>query len=261
MALITHDIFGNTYDKVKRAIKALQSFCPQEGYYVAYSGGKDSTALLALVRMSGVKHDVHYNATTVDPPELVRFIIGQFDTVIYENKGVPYKYFTTHHPGCLLFPIKQEEARGNIIYFNIPPIPTLKLIPYKKFPPTRLQRYCCEALKETNGVGRIATTGVRWDESKNRKDNQGLVTIFFDQNAMKTAEEMGANFTKTVRGGLFSTLTMLRNAARLNFATAQTKRSSIRLLTGQMKMCGSLFTQRTSHTVAFTMKDVVGSAA
>lgn len=202
MALIEHDIFGNKNDKVKRAIQALQSFCPKEGYYVAYSGGKDSTALLALIRMSGVKHDVHYNVTTVDPPELVRFIISQFDTVIYENEGVPYKYFTTHHPGRLLFPIKPEQVQGEIIYFNIPSMPMLKLIPYKKFPPTRLQRYCCEALKETNGVGRIVTTGVRWAESRNRKDNQGLVTIFFDQNVMKTAEEMGANFTKTVRGGV-----------------------------------------------------------
>lgn len=201
MALVTCDIFGNKVDKVQRAIRSLQSFCPQEGYYVAYSGGKDSTVLLALIRMAGVKHDVHYNATTVDPPELVRFIIGQFDTVIYENEGVPYQYFTTHHPEHVLCPITPEEVQGNVVYFNIPPMPMRKLIPYKKFPPTRLQRYCCEALKETNGVGRIVTTGVRWAESKNRKDNQGLVTIFFDRDVMRTAEEMGANFTKAVRGG------------------------------------------------------------
>ena len=51
------------------------------------------------------------------------------------------------------------------------------LIPRKLMPPTRLARYCCEELKESGGEGRMTLTGVRWAESKNREDNQGVVTI------------------------------------------------------------------------------------
>ena len=43
------------------------------GYYVADSGGKDSACVLALCKMAGVRFDSHYNITTVDPPELVKF--------------------------------------------------------------------------------------------------------------------------------------------------------------------------------------------
>ena len=201
MALVTYDMFGQKNDKVERSIKVLRTFEPPEGYYLTYSGGKDSTATLALARMSGVKFDVHYNVTTVDPFELVRFIISQFDTVIYDMPDGSQKYYTTRHRGKILHRISECEVYGETIYFSIPEMSMRKLIVHKQFPPTRLQRYCCEALKETNGEGRKVVTGVRWAESRNRKDNQGLVTIFFDKDVMRVAEEQGANFTKTVRGG------------------------------------------------------------
>lgn len=61
-------------DKVEAAIKRLQMFEPEEGYYLAFSGGKDSVCVKALADMAGVKYDAHYNITTVDPPELVAFV-------------------------------------------------------------------------------------------------------------------------------------------------------------------------------------------
>lgn len=61
-------------DKVETAIKRLQTFEPPEGYYLAFSGGKDSAVIKALADMAGVKYDAHYNLTSVDPPELVKFI-------------------------------------------------------------------------------------------------------------------------------------------------------------------------------------------
>ena len=69
---ITSD--GEILDKVEIAIKWLKAFEPQEGYYVAFSGGKDSQCVYHLCKMAGVKFDAHYNVTSVDPPELVRFI-------------------------------------------------------------------------------------------------------------------------------------------------------------------------------------------
>jgi phosphoadenosine phosphosulfate reductase len=44
-------------------------------------------------------------------------------------------------------------------------------------PPTRVARYCCEALKEGGGKGHVVITGVRWAESVNRKKNRGIATI------------------------------------------------------------------------------------
>jgi phosphoadenosine phosphosulfate reductase len=59
---------------IKIAIERLRTFEPAEGYYVAFSGGKDSITILDLVKKSGVKYDAPFNLTTVDPPELLKFI-------------------------------------------------------------------------------------------------------------------------------------------------------------------------------------------
>jgi phosphoadenosine phosphosulfate reductase len=40
--------------------------------------------------------------------------------------------------------------------------------------PTKVQRWCCKELKEYGGIGRYCVTGVRWEESTNRKLNRGL---------------------------------------------------------------------------------------
>lgn len=61
-------------NKVETAIERLKTFEPPEGYYLAFSGGKDSVVIKGLADMAGVKYDAHYNLTTVDPPELVQFI-------------------------------------------------------------------------------------------------------------------------------------------------------------------------------------------
>ena len=56
------------------AIDRLRAFEPPEGYYLAFSGGKDSVVIKALADMAGVKYDAHYNHTSVEPPELVQFV-------------------------------------------------------------------------------------------------------------------------------------------------------------------------------------------
>ena len=156
-----------TEDKVKKAIETLQAYEPEEGYYMAFSGGKDSVTLKALADMAGVKYEAVYRVTSVDPPELVRFIKNEHPDVTRE---VP------------------RDRDGN-------PITMWNLIPKRLMPPTRLVRYCCSSLKETGGDGRMTLTGVRWAESSNRKQNQGLVTIMnktFDENP---------NFRQSKKGG------------------------------------------------------------
>jgi len=224
MSLITHNIFGEVYDKVKRAISIAQSFCPPEGYFFAYSGGKDSCAADEILDMAGVKYDKHYNVTTVDPPELVRFIIRRHKYVIYDMPDGSHKYFKVHSAGKMLRPIEPLCMEGReVIHFNIPKMSMSQLIVHKQFPPTRLKRYCCEYLKESSGESRITVTGVRGHESLNRKQNQGFVTIFDGKIGKIMAEAQGVNFTKTVRGGLYLITTMMRPAARLNIATAQVR--------------------------------------
>lgn len=166
------DIFGKT--KLEKTIEKIQMFEPEEGYFLAFSGGKDSQCIYHLAKMAGVEFDAHYSVTSVDPPELVRFIIENYPDVIRDHK-------------------KDENGR---------PITMWTLIENQVMPPTRLARYCCDHLKESNGRGRVTMTGVRWAESKNRKDNQGLVTIMEKpKTTRKKLEEIGANFTKTDRGG------------------------------------------------------------
>lgn len=198
MALLEHNLFGEKIDKVKMSIERLKAIPdPEGGYFVAYSGGKDSVVLSAIMEMAGVAHDFHYSVTTVDPPELVRFIISQYDTVLYNSPDGTQTIYSTHGER-LLNPSNKIE--GKVIFFELPEETMRELIIRKCTPPTRIMRYCCEKLKEVHGTGRITVTGVRWAESANRKKNQGAVT-FLNGGVKKVAEEQGANFIKTVRGG------------------------------------------------------------
>ena len=169
MALVEYDLFGQKRDKVQTAIDRLRAFETEEGYYVADSGGKDSSCVVKLCEMAGVKFDAHYNATTIDPPQLVRFI-------------------RRHHP--------QTEIEK-------PEYTMRELIVKEQIPPTRLMRYCCKHLKELHGQGRVVVTGVRWAESGNRKNNQGLVTFATASKELNNAANLsGAEPNQTSRGGL-----------------------------------------------------------
>lgn len=146
--LVENTLFG-VEDKVQNSIDALRSFEPPEGYYLAFSGGKDSVVVKHLCDMAGVKYDAHYNVTSVDPPELVQFIKEKYPDV---HRDIPH----------------DEDGK---------PITMWNLIPRKKVVPTRIMRFCCEELKERGGVGRMTLTGVRWAESVRRKKHQGLAVI------------------------------------------------------------------------------------
>ena len=138
-----HDLMGNLIDKVQIAIDRLKAFEPPDGYYLAFSGGKDSCCIKELAIMAGVKFDAHYSVTTVDPPELVRFIKYQHPDVIFER----------------------------------PKLSMMKLIEKKMFLPMKNARYCCSELKETGGEGRVVVTGVRWAESQRRRRIHGVARV------------------------------------------------------------------------------------
>lgn len=131
--------------KIQNAIERIQMFVPQEGYYLAFSGGKDSVVLKKLAEMAEVKYDAHYSFTTIDPPELVKFIKQHHPDVIFDK---PEKSF-----------FQTLQTRGF---------------------PTRQGRWCCEVLKECHGGGRTLLTGIRWAESSNRGKRKLVESCYKD---------------------------------------------------------------------------------
>jgi phosphoadenosine phosphosulfate reductase len=125
-------------DKVAKAIEFIKENEPDEGYWLADSGGKDSEVVRDLTILSGVKYQGYHNKTTVDPPELIQHI-------------------KTNHPDTIILK---------------PRLSMFSLIVKKRMPPTRIVRYCCEHLKEYSGYDRVLITGVRWQESYKRKQRK-----------------------------------------------------------------------------------------
>lgn len=155
-------------DLEKIAIERFKSFEPEDGYYLAYSGGKDSDVIKILAHLSGVKFEAVHNLTTVDAPETVYYVKSQPDVRIdYPQKSM------------------------------------WRLIVEKLMPPTRKARYCCEELKERGGQGRMKVTGVRWAESVRRAESGAIVKVIGKPKTMqKTAIDMGVEFTVTKQNGL-----------------------------------------------------------
>lgn len=128
-----HDKITHSIDLIRKAERLSITMQPDYGFYVGFSGGKDSQAVLELVKMAGVKYRVAYNVTTNDPSDNVRFIKNYYPDV----------------------------------EFNIPEKSYFQLISQKGLPTMR-SRWCCAILKETAGVGYVVLTGVRKEESIKR---------------------------------------------------------------------------------------------
>jgi len=120
------------------AIQRIREHQQEEGYDLAFSGGKDSVVIYALSVMAKVRFEAHFHFTTVDPPELVKFVKENYPGVIWDR------------PKKSMFQL--IEGRG--------------------FFPTRQIRYCCSELKEYVSRGKVIITGVRREESVKRSTRQ-----------------------------------------------------------------------------------------
>ena len=136
--------------KIETAIEMIRLYEPKalelspDGYYVAFSGGKDSIVMSRLFEMAGVKYQLWYNNVTIDPPELVQFIKREYPQAKWNN---PEKH---------LIAKMTDKSNG---------------------PPTRMARWCCEIYKEQGGNGLFKAIGVRAEESARRKGLWQHVTM------------------------------------------------------------------------------------
>lgn len=163
----------------KQAIEILHMMCGNNGCVISDSGGKDSSVLkhiaLKVKNRYGLEYKIRHNHTTVDAPETVYFIRREKEK--YEAMGVPYEIF---YPAQSMW----------------------QLIVSHGTPPTRIMRYCCKDLKENTGLGEKLVTGVRKAESRNRKENQGIVTITNPKKKLVSEIEENENFQLTNKGGV-----------------------------------------------------------
>lgn len=115
---------------------------PENGFYLAFSGGKDSQALYHLAKMAGVKFKAHMNLTSIDPPEVIRFVKKNYPDV--------------------------ELIKPKISIYDM----ALK----KHIIPTRTMRWCCAEFKEMSGAGKVTLIGIRHAESGRRSKRNEVET-------------------------------------------------------------------------------------
>lgn len=121
----------------KKAIRFIQTIARAtegEKLYAGNSGGKDSAIVDCLLQLSGIDYHSYHTNTTLDPPDTI-------------------KHIQRYYPHT-------EILKPNESFYQ--------LIRRKGFP-TRLNRYCCEHLKEYGSIAKMVFEGVRSAESKNRK--------------------------------------------------------------------------------------------
>lgn len=123
--------------KIDRSIKIIQNASKiarengQDKIVLGYSGGKDSDVMLELTKMAKVPYRAIHFVTTVDPAGTIK------------------------------------HAQDNGCEINRPKMSFLDIIKKKGFP-SRMNRFCCQILKERY-VANYIMLGIRSDESNKRK--------------------------------------------------------------------------------------------
>lgn len=135
-------LMEHSYEVLRKGEKLALFYDPQDGYWCGFSGGKDSQALYHMAQLAGVKFKAFFSPTSIDPPEVIRFI----------RKNYPEVGFT---------PLKTS---------------IFTMFEKKKTLPSRRIRWCCAEFKEKGGEGKVTLVGVRHSESA-RRANRGTISV------------------------------------------------------------------------------------
>ena len=127
---------------LRKSEKMALRLDPENGFYLAFSGGKDSQCLYHVAKLAGVRFKAHMNLTSVDPPEVIRFVKTQYPDV--------------------------ELIKPRMSIYE--------MAKKKHILPTRILRWCCAEFKETSGVGKVTLVGVRKEESARRAKREEIST-------------------------------------------------------------------------------------
>lgn len=127
---------------LRRAEKLALRLNPENGFYLAFSGGKDSQALYHVAKMAGVKFKAYMSLTSIDPPEVIRFVRKWYPDVEMIKPGIS---------------IYEMAKKKHIL-------------------PTRVKRWCCAVYKEAYGAGSVTLTGIRKQESARRAKREEVST-------------------------------------------------------------------------------------
>lgn len=119
---------------LQKAEKIALTYDKEDGFFLAFSSGKDSQALYHIAELAGVKFKAHINWTSVDPPQVIRFKRKYYPEVIEKKPE---------------WSIYDRAVQRGIL-------PSMRI------------RWCCADFKETAGAGKVTLIGIRKEESVRR---------------------------------------------------------------------------------------------
>ena len=124
----------HTIELLQKAERLALTYDKEDGFYLAFSAGKDSQALYHMAELAGVKFKGHVNWTSVDPPQVIRF------------KRKYYPEVVEHKPEKSIYDLAIDRGI----------LPSMRI------------RWCCADLKESAGAGKVTLIGIRAEESTRR---------------------------------------------------------------------------------------------
>ena len=159
------DKINYSVDLLRKSEKMALRLDPLDGFHLAMSGGKDSQVLYHIAKLAGVKFKAHMNLTSVDPPEVIRFVKTQYPDVELIK------------PRMSIYEMAKKK---------------------KKILPTRRLRWCCAEFKEMSGAGKVTLIGIRKEESARRAKREEVSISIKNKRNEETFDQWSEHEEKMV---------------------------------------------------------------